>query len=109
MQVCSDEALASKTFIQFIALILRCAVYTDLKDCCEQMAKKPNYMTVPAALRELEKIVMIRQLDGNYRLDHAVTKTQKTILSAFGLDAGNVHSQAKEIEKTLREAADLKF
>lgn len=109
MQVCSDEALASKTFIQFIALILRCAVYTDLKDCCEQMTKRPNYMTVPAALRELEKIVMIRQLDGNYRLDHAVTKTQKTILSAFGLDAGNVHSQAKEIEKTLREAADLKF
>ena len=35
-------------------------------------------------IRELEKIEMIRQADGVYRLDHAVTKTQKVILSAFG-------------------------
>ena len=49
------------------------------------------------ALKELEKIVMIRQLDGVYRLDHAVTATQKTILDAFGLNEGNVRYQAKEI------------
>ena len=41
-------------------------------------------------LKELEKIVMIRQLDGVYRLEHAVTATQKTILDAFGLNEGNV-------------------
>ena len=35
---------------------------------------------------ELEKIEMTRQLDKVYRLDHAVTKTQKVILSAFGMD-----------------------
>lgn len=29
---------------------------------------------------------MTRQLDKVYRLDHAVTKTQKVILSAFGMD-----------------------
>lgn len=39
------------------------------------MFKRPNYMTVPAALKELEKIVMIRHLNGIYRLDHAITKT----------------------------------
>ena len=64
MRVCSDEALASKIFIQFIALILRCRLYTELKECCEKMAKRPNYMTVPAALKELEKIVMIRERCG---------------------------------------------
>ena len=35
-------------------------------------------MTVPAALRELEKIEMVRRNNGQYRLDHAVTKKQKT-------------------------------
>ena len=69
---------------------------------CEKMLKKPNYLTVPAALKELEKIVMIRQLDGVYRLDHTVTATQKTILDAFGLNEGNVRYQAKEIEKNLQ-------
>ena len=47
---------------------------------------KYNYLTVPAAVRELEKIEMVRRNGGNYRLDHAVTKTQKVILSSFGLD-----------------------
>lgn len=102
MRVHSDEVLSSKVFIQFIALILRSRIYTALKEKSEKMLKKPNYLTVPAALKELEKIVMIRQLDGVYRLDHAVTATQKTILDAFGLNEGNVRYQAKEIGNILQ-------
>ncbi|MBC5650708.1 IS1634 family transposase [Blautia segnis] len=102
MRVHSDEALSSKVFIQFIALILRSRIYTALKEKTEKMLKKPNYLTVPAALKELEKIVMIRQLDGVYRLDHAVTATQKIILDAFGLNEGNVRYQAKEIGNILQ-------
>ena len=67
----------------------------------KEMAKKPNYMTVPAAIRELDKIEMARQLDGIYRLDHAVTATQKTILKAFGLTDTNVKCRAEEISMTL--------
>ncbi|MGN8774230.1 hypothetical protein [Candidatus Weimeria sp. HCP3S3_B5] len=44
--------------------------------------EKPNYMNLPASIRELEKIEMIRQADGMYRLDHAVTATQKYRLSS---------------------------
>ena len=102
MRVHSDEALSSKVFIQFIALILRSRIYTALKEKSEKMLKKPNYLTVPAALKELEKIVMIRQLDGVYRLDHAVTATQKIILDAFGLNEGNVRYQAKAIGNILQ-------
>ena len=102
MRVYSDEALSSKVFIQFIALILRSRIYTALKEKSEKMLKKLNYLTVPAALKELEKIVMIRQLDGVYRLDHAVTATQKIILDAFGLNEGNVRYQAKEIGNILQ-------
>ena len=67
----------------------------------KEMDKKPNYMTVPAALKELEKIEMIRHTDNVYRMDHAVTKTQKEILSAFGIDAANVKYRAEEIGKML--------
>ena len=58
-------------------------------------------MTVPAAIRELEKIEMARQLDGIYRFDHAITKTQKTILKAFDLTDANVKYRANEISKRL--------
>ena len=58
-------------------------------------------MTVPAALKELDKIEMVRQYDGVYRLDHAVTKTQKTILKAFELDSDDVHTTAVAISKAL--------
>lgn len=40
-------------------------------------------MTVPAAIKELEKIELTRQADNVYRLDHAVTKTQKNILNGL--------------------------
>lgn len=46
-----------------------------------------------AAIRELEKIEMIRGHDQIYRLDHAVTKTQKTILKAFGMDTAYVKNR----------------
>ncbi|HOR80539.1 MAG TPA: transposase [Sphaerochaeta sp.] len=81
--------------------IIRSRLYTLLKDETERMDKRPNYMTVPAALKELDKIEMVRQYDGVYRLDHAVTKTQKTILKAFGLDSDDVHSTAVSISETL--------
>lgn len=44
---------------------------------------------------------LARQLDGVYRLDHAVTATQKTILKAFGLTDANVKYRAEEISRRL--------
>ena len=101
LRVSSDESATSKIFIEFIALIIRNKMYNQLKDAMKEMAKKPNYMTVPAAIRELDKIEMSRQLDGVYRLDHAITATQKTILGAFGMTDANVKYRAEEIRKTL--------
>ena len=97
----TEETTTSKIFIEFVALIIRNRMYNYLKDAMKEMAKKPNYMTVPAAIRELDKIEMARQLDGVYRLDHAVTATQKTILKAFGLTDANVKYRAEEIGKRL--------
>ena len=103
LRVASQEAADNKIFIGFIALIIRCRIYTALKDKVSTMVKKPNYFTVPAAIRELEKIELCRHLDNVYRMDHAVTKTQKEILSAFGIEPSHVKYKAAFISETLRE------
>lgn len=102
LRVYSDESASAKIFIEFIALIVRNKIYTCLKDEKKKLNKKPNYMTVPAALKELGKIGMARQFDNVYRLDHAVTATQKNILGAFGMDAGIVRHKASELSKQFK-------
>ena len=59
-------------------------------------------MTVPAAIKELEKIEMTRQTDNVYRLDHGVTKKQKRILQSFGIDVSLVTHWASEISSQLK-------
>jgi transposase len=107
MRVHSQESLSAKLFIEFVALIIRNRIYTLLKDEVLRLDLKKNYMIVPAALRELEKIEMVRRSTGAYQLDHAVTKTQKTILHAFGLDEMYVQQQATEIGKMLDHSSSL--
>lgn len=95
IRVQSDESVDAKIFMEFVALIVRNKIYTSLKDAMFENDKKANYMTVPAAIKELEKIEMIRQLDNKYRLDHAVTANQKAILKAFGVkDVTYIKNQA---------------
>lgn len=104
LRIYGDSAAESKIFIEFIALIIRNRIYTLLKEEMGKLDKRPNYMTVPAALRELEKIEMVRMTDNQYRLDHAVTATQKNILKAFDMDASIIKYHAKEIGNKLKEA-----
>jgi transposase len=105
LRICSQQSADAKIFVEFVALIIRSRFYTLLKDEMERMNKRPNFMTVPAALKELDKIEMVRQYDGVYRLDHAVTKTQKTILKAVGLNSDNVHTAAVSIGEALDRKA----
>lgn len=104
LRIYGDSAAESKIFIEFLALIIRNKIYTYLKDEMIKLDKRPNYMTVPAALRELEKIEMVRLTDNQYRLDHAITATQKAILKAFSLDSNIVKHYAKDISRLLKEA-----
>lgn len=95
-------SILTSSFIEFIALIIRSKIYAILKDEMKRISKRPNYMTVPAALKELEKIEMVRQLDNIYRLDHAVTATQKKILKAFSLDENYIKHKALEISEKIK-------
>ncbi|GHN31778.1 hypothetical protein ME790_08490 [Lactobacillus delbrueckii] len=104
-RVVSSQAAEAKIFIQFIALIIRARIYTLLRKRKAEMPGKPNYLSVPSALKELEKIELIRQPNGNYKLDHAVTATQKVVLGAFGLDEEWIKAQARQIGKDIQNAA----
>ncbi|NSF73110.1 transposase [Blautia wexlerae] len=104
IRVYSEESARAKIFVEFVAMIVRCKMYIKLKEEMKKLDKKPNYMTVPAAIKELEKIEMVRQLDNIYRLDHAVTANQKVILKAFGLDANSIKYFASELSKELKKA-----
>ena len=106
VRVYSDESVSAKIFVEFIALIIRSKIYTLLKDEMLRSDTKANFMTVPAALRELDKIEMVRSLDGNYRIDHAVTATQKAILDAFGIDIPYIKRKAALFNAQLSEKTE---
>lgn len=77
--------LSTKIFVEFIALIVWKRIYNLFKETMLRLQTGMNYINVPKAIRELEKIEMVRWNNGCYRLEHAVTKKQKTLLSFFGL------------------------
>lgn len=79
LRVHSGESVAGRLFVEFAAMILRNAMHVALDARMEEAGGKANFMTVPAAVAELEKIEVVRQADGIYRLDHAVTATQREI------------------------------
>ena len=60
-------------------------------------------MTVLTAIRELEKVELIRQSDLGYRIDYAVTATQKEILKAFNMTSANIRTQAAAMNEDLMQ------
>ena len=106
-RVQSSQSMSAKIFIEFVALIVRNRIYNLLKEQMLRMEAKQKCKTVSAAIRELEKIEMVRRNGGTYKIDHAVTKTQKIILNSFGLDADSAISSADEISKLLTTSQSL--
>ena len=56
-------------------------------------------------LRELEKIQAIKLIDGIYKLDHAITATQKTILKSFGIQEDYVKERVRNLGELMAGAA----
>ena len=50
---------------------------------------------------------MVKRSNGRYRLDHAVSKRQKIILSAFGLDNMDIRNTAVQIGNLLADNQSL--
>jgi transposase len=107
MRIHTSKALSAKIFVEFIALIVRNRIYNLLKETMLRLQTRSNYMNVPKTIRELEKIEMVRRNNGRYRLDHAITKKQKIILSSFGLADTDVIHSAGEISRLLADKKSL--
>lgn len=103
MRAHMNETEDARIFVEFVALIVRNRIYHLLIEQEKKNGKKQNYMTVPAAIRELEKIEIIQQPDHSYRLNYAVTATQKEILKAFGINEINIKKWANEISEELSQ------
>ena len=109
-RVSTTASMESKIFIEFIALIIRSKLYSLLKDRMKEMSNSPNYMTVPGAIEELEKIKLYKYGDGPYKLPFGLTATQKTILGAVGISKDEFIERAislsNEFEKLDKEDSD---
>ena len=85
------------------SLIVRNRFYNLLKAQMQRLQTRQNTMTVPGAIRELEKIEMTKRNGAQYILDYALTKTQKMILQSFGMSAEDAVSRVAEIARKLAE------
>ncbi len=59
-RVPSSQSMSYRIFIEFVALIVRNRIYNLLREQMLRMDSKQKDMTVPAAIRELENIEMVR-------------------------------------------------
>ncbi|HIV14675.1 MAG TPA: transposase [Candidatus Avisuccinivibrio pullicola] len=107
MRAHSNEAVSAKIFIEFLALIIRNRFYNLLKDEMRRLNIRRNYMTVPAAIRELEKIEMTRRSGSIYKMDYALTKNQKSVLQCFGLSKDEIIQKTQEIAVVLSKTNDV--
>lgn len=103
-RVHSTESIEAKIFVEFVGLIIRNKMYTYLKDELEKSDGNPNYLTVPGAIKELEKIEMVKRTDQVYRMSRAITKTQKKVLKAFNMNARDINKTAAEIAENLGDS-----
>lgn len=100
-RVTNDNAISAKMLTLFNALIVRNKMYGELIDSVEEGKTIPNYKTVPASIKELEKIEIIKGNDGEYHLAYALTATQKDILKAFGISENELRTEIAQINKAL--------
>ena len=94
LRVYTDESLESKTMLSFIAIIVRNDMFNRLKPL---YAKDRKNYTVPAAIRELNKLSISIGSDGHYRQCYALTKKQKAILGVYGIAPSEYSAQIKQI------------
>ena len=102
-RVHTKQSLESKTLITFIALIIRNAIYNKLRDEKYSINEPDNNIfSVPEAIKQLEKVEMIKYND-TYRLSSALSRNQKKLLKAFNMNSGSILMEAQYIAETLKK------
>ena len=92
-RVHSQPSLESKTYVMFIAGIVRNYLYQGLKEVAKK-EKNRKYYTVPAAISELEKIIVVKNSKEKYIRKYGLTAKQKKILGQFGIKETDINRLA---------------
>lgn len=95
-RVHSQDSLESKTYVMFIASIVRNYIFQGLKKVSEKEKDRKNY-TVPAAISELEKITIVKNSKDVYIRRYGLTKKQKNILKQFGITESYINQVADQM------------
>ena len=97
-RVHSQKSLESKTYVMFIASIVRNHMFQQFKRVALKEKDKKNY-TVPAAISELEKVTAVKNSKGVYIRRYGLTAKQKKILTQFGITECYLNKLTKEVNK----------
>lgn len=100
-RVHSDESIESKQLISFVALIIRNEMFKALEKLRKKEKKR---FTIPAALRELDRIIITRDVNGTFSMRYALTASQKDILKCVGVSEEDARRKASEITKKYSES-----
>ena len=99
-RVHSEEKLESKMFVSFVALIIRNEIYQRLKPLYKKNKKE---YTVPKALQQCERLGITKLSDEKYHQRYLLTKKQKDILSALGIQDKQYKEYCKKIEDQMNK------
>ncbi|MBQ9008448.1 MAG: hypothetical protein IJ088_03860 [Clostridia bacterium] len=94
-----------KGFIIFLGMIIRQSIYLTLQQEAEKTKTAVPLPEVAEAIDELEKISVVRYANGRYSQRTPLTRVQKQILSAFGLDHSAVTGKIKALAERLTSCA----
>ena len=92
-RVHSQSSLESKTYVMFIASIVRNHIFQGLKKLGKKEKDKKNY-TVPAAIGELEKVSIVKNSKEVYIRKYGLTAKQKKIYEQFGITESYINKVA---------------
>jgi len=105
-RVHGTEAMEGKCFLAFLSSIIWNEMHQSLKVLKKEENDRKHY-TVPAAMKELEKIFITRDGKGSYRKKYALTARQKKILKAFGLEEKQLDSYIRGLSRSLKARAEV--
>ena len=101
LRVHGTNSAEEKCFLAFLASIIWNEMHQALKAVKKEEKDRKHY-TVPAAMKELEKVFVTKDTNGNYRRKYALTAKQKKILKGFGLEEKNLNVYIREISPSLK-------
>ena len=101
-RVHSTESLQNKSFVAFLALIVRNRIFTLLQAGKQKRKANDNFYSVPKAIKQLEKIMLCENMNGDYRINKNITATCQRLISLFGLNVASLRETASVVADKLK-------